>query len=132
MKKIYIEAFKRILSERVIVEIFHDKGKTRYILGIKGAQNTFGANAEANACKTFDLIKKYATYCGYQFDFIINTFGTNRIPPRKAFIVCEIDKDFYNKIIIGKKINALNTETGMLQYQLVLSHKNEQGQNSFI
>ncbi|QDQ02987.1 hypothetical protein FOH38_22485 [Lysinibacillus fusiformis] len=35
VKKIYIEAFKRILSERVIVEIFHDKGKTRYILGLK-------------------------------------------------------------------------------------------------
>lgn len=119
VKKIYIEAYKRILSEKVIVEIVFVKGQKRYALGIKGAPNFYGATAEDNAETTFKLIEKYAKYCGYQFEFITNQFENKQIPARKALIVCEIDKDFYNMIFLGKKINELNNYIGMIQYQLV-------------
>lgn len=119
VKKIYIEAYKRILSERVIVEIVFVQGKKKYALGIKGVPNFYGATAEDNAITTFNLIKKYAKYCGYQFDFIINQFENKRIPARKALIACEIDENFYNMIIQGKRINELNNDIGKLQFQLV-------------
>ncbi|MBX8945871.1 hypothetical protein [Lysinibacillus sp. K60] len=119
VKKIYIEAYKRILSERVIVEIVIVQGEKRYALGIKGVPNFYGATAEDNAIKTFNLINKYAKYCGYRFDFIINQFENKQVPARKALIACEIDENFYKMIIQGKMINELNNGIGKLQFQLV-------------
>lgn len=109
-KEIYREAYRRLLDKKIIVEEHFDNGEIRYLLGIKGIQNTFGATAEDNAKRTFTLISKYANYCRYKFDFLVNTFNLPGNQPLKSMIVCEIDKEFYNTIKLGKAFNELEKE----------------------